>query len=108
MERHFHVPRFLFVILMILAGSFFVLTLVNFGVGFIHEMHATDGWRAVVRIIMTPFTHPVVALPIASVILRYAVVFILNYLVPVFFVVGMYFARIDYLERHSEREAHSY
>ncbi|WP_439442747.1 hypothetical protein ACSMFR_08780 [Listeria aquatica] len=106
MERQFHIPRFLFVILMILTGGLFVLTLINFGVGFIHEMHATDGWSAVVRIIMTPFTDPVIALPIATVFLRYSIVFVLQYLMPVLFFIGLHFARIDYMERHAE--AHSY
>lgn len=106
MERQFHIPRFLFAILMILTGGLFVLTLINFGVGLFHEMHATDGWRAVVRIIMTPFTDPVIALPIASVFLRYSIVFVLQYLMPVLFFIGLHFARIDYMERHAE--AHSY
>ncbi|WP_239256455.1 hypothetical protein [Listeria ilorinensis] len=110
MERHIHlhshVAKAIFVILMTISGILFAITMINFGVGFVQHMHDTDGWRAVLRILVTPFTDPVWTLPIASVALRYMIVFVLNYLMPVLFWLGMYFVKQDYLLHHEE--VHSY
>lgn len=106
MKKHWHIPHSVFILLMIVAGLCTVDTFIQFGIGFIHHMHDTDGYKAVLRIIATPFTNPVVTIPIASVLVRYVVVFILNFVLPAFFFVGMHFARISYREKHVE--SHSY
>lgn len=106
MGKHWHIPQFLFILLMIIAGICTVDTFVQFGIGFVHHMHDTDGYKAVLRIIATPFTNPVTALPIASIALRYVVVFILNFILPALFFVGMHFAKISYRQKHVE--SHSY